>query len=364
MKTCSNFIFTILLFLGYSVSSFAFHHIDDLLDNSEITWAAEVYTDYAPNVSHFAIGKEKMQRQYGISTNSFTTLKIQQLADEPIHLDEVTLAQLLLTMPSNTTSKFFKDTALKEPLNYAAYHKITQEKNPDTTFIRQEDGSQKIVRIFMRQLYPHQIELFRVKQILSYNKKTNQLNLTPIAIAPLATKHDKEKQLISATPLFWVPIQSLAQAADLNSSSINWAKRITRYIDTDEVSVVKGKESLAEILNKISDFHAKAPEPGQLFYTFGDMLPMTSKDIKNLNKGIDTIVIFAPVTFEKFVSEIEVRINPETMHKIRIIQDWVWNKETQSISIRFVAFAPILKRYDNKNNFLSAGPLFYKKPMD
>lgn len=365
MKTYLNLLFTTLLIGGYSICSFAFNNIDALLDNSDITWAAEVYTDYAPTINYRTIGRKEMQAKYGISTNTAISLKIQQQpTKQSIHLNELRLAELLLRIPSNTAIKFFKDPALKESLNYADYHKITQEENPDTVFVSQADGTQKIGGIFNRQLYPNDVKLFRVKQILSYNIKTNQLDLIPIAIAPLAAKYNKEQQLVSTTPLFWVPIQEVMQAIDLNQSSINWAKRMTRSIDTDEVTVIKGKESFAEILNKSLNHYAKNPNSSKLYNTYGDMSPMSTKQVKNINSGIDTIITFDPQTFEETVSVVTNKATPETMHKIRIIQDWVWNKETKSISIQFVAFAPILKRYDSKQNFLNSGPLFYKKPKE
>lgn len=365
MKTYSKLLFTTILFLTYSISSFAFNDISELLDNSDITWAAEVYTDYAPNVNHFAIKRKELKAKYGISSNTFVTLKIHQdPKDAPIRMRAMTLANQVLMMESINQSNLFKDADLKEPLNYADYQKITQERTFDTTFITQPDGTSKIGHIFKRKIYFNDVPLFRVKQILTYNAKTNELNLIAVAIAPLFCEYNKNRELIGTSPLFWMSIEDFDQEIDLNSSSVNWAKRITRSIDTEEIKVVKGKETLAEILNAISNRYAQEPESSKLYHTYGEMLPMSSKDVKNLNSGIDTIITFDPNTFEEIVSEIAVSITPKTMREVRIIQDWVWNKETQSLNIKFIAFAPIVKRFDNKNNFLHSGPLFYKKPND
>jgi hypothetical protein len=354
MKTYSTLVISTVLFLTYSISSFAFDDLNDLLDNSDITWAAEVYTDYAPNVNHFAIKREKLKAQYGISDNTFVTLKIQQdLQNTPILIDAITLAQQMLEVSSGSKSKFFKDANLKEPLSHAEYQEIIQGKTP-----LNNDGKE---HQFNYKISPYQISLFRVKQILYYNEKTNELSLTPVAVAPIFCIYNKAQELTGTIPLFWMPIQDLNQDIDLNSTSINWAKRITRTIDNDEVSVIKGKKTLADILNAISNRYAEAPESGKLYHCYSKMLPMSSKDVKNLNNGIDTIITFDPVTFEEIVSEIDVVISPKTMSKIRIIQDWVWNKETQSINIKFIAFAPIVKRFDKADNFLHAGPLFFKK---
>jgi hypothetical protein len=351
--------------LGYSFSSFAFNNIDDLLDKSEITWAAEVYTDYAPNVTYFWMNGKKIKAKYGISNNAFVTLKIQQeLNNAPLRMHPITLANQVLKMEPDSKATFFKNSTLKEPLSYAEYQKITQETTFDTTFISQADGTSIVGHIITRKVHFDGVSLFRVKQILHYNEKTNELVLTPVSIAPIFCVHDKEGNLVGTSPLFWMPIKDLNQEIDLNSPAVNWAKRMTRSIDTDEVTVIKGKRTLAEILNTMSIRYTQEPELSKLYHTYGKMLPMNSEDIKGMKNSIDTVITFHPETFEEIVSIIETTITPKTMHEIRIIQDWVWNAETQSINIKLVAFAPILKRYDNKNNFICSIPFFYKKADD
>lgn len=347
MKTYSIFIFSTLLFFSPTKLILASDHIDDLLDNSDITWAAEVYTDYTPNVNHFALGKKKMLERYGIPRNSFTTLKIQQqTTQDQIHLSPTTLTEEFLSM-AESSQQLFKDAALKEPLSYD-----------------QENGTAIDLKMYANQVDMGAIQLFRVKQILHYNTKTNQLDVTPIAIAPIFSTYNKDGQLINTKPLFWMTIKSISQITDLNLPSINWAKRITRSIDTKEVSVIKGKETFAEILNKILDLYIENPSSSKLYRTYGKMSPLNSKEVKELKTGIDTLITFDPKTFEEHVTVVKNPVNSKTMHSIRIVQDWVWDKDKKAISIRLVAFAPLLERYDNQQNFLNSGPVFYKKPNE
>lgn len=365
MNIHSNLICTIFLFLIHSSSSFAFNDIDDILDKSEITWAAEIYTDYAPNASHYVLKRKKMKAQYGISDNYFVTLKLQHdLSKASLRMHEITLSNQMLKMEPGSKATFFKDASLKKTLSYPDYQKITQEVTFDTTFITQADGTSKVGLIVARKVHFNGVSLFRVKQILHYNEKTNELGLTPVAIAPVFCTYDKEGNLTGTSPLFWMPIKDLNQEIDLNAPAINWAKRMTRSIDTDEVTVIKGKRTFAEILNTISIHYIETPESAKLYHSYGKMLPMSSEDIKSIKNNIDTIITFDPKTFEEIVSVVKTTITPKTMHEVRIIQDWVWNKETQSINIQLVAFAPILKRYDSRDTFLCATPLFYKKSKD
>ncbi len=362
MKTYLKFTFALVLSTFYCFPSSALHPTNNILDNSDITWAAEVYTDYTPNVNYFALGRKKMQKQYGISRSTFSTLKIQQASSDHINLDDLTLARKILNM-SNNSSSLFKDASLSTPLSYADYLKITQETTYDTTFVSQPEGT-KTMQIIANKININEIQLFRVKQILHYNEKTNELGLTPIAIAPILSSYDKEGKLISTTPLFWMSVQAIAEQLDLNAATINWAKRLTRSIDTDEVTVIKGNHSFATILNKILYRYTQTPNTSKLYHTYGKMTPMSPQEIKKLNSGLDTLITFDPVTFEEKVSVINNTPTPETMHTIRIVQDWIWNEDTQNISIRLVAFAPLLKRYDNHKNFLHSGPMFYKKPNE
>jgi hypothetical protein len=365
MNTYSIFIVTTLLFFGYSASSFTFNPTDDILDKSNVTWAAEVYTDYAPNMNHHTLGRKKMQTQYGVSTNTFVSLKIQQFnINNQIQLKEISLAQQFLNLKENSNFKLFKDAELKEALSYTGYQKAINERSIDTTFIPQPDGTVRAGFIKINGVYANEIKLFRVKQILHYNKKTNELDLTPIAIAPVFCVYNKDGELTSTHPLFWMPIQDIAQETDLNLASINWAKRIIRSIDTEEVTVIKGKETLAEILRVVLDGFAETPNSSKIRHTYGNLPLMSPAEVKKINSGIDTIITFDPVTFEEVVSEVKNTITPETMHNVRIIQDWVWNKETQKLSIQLVAFAPIIKIYDNKKNYLGTSPMFYKKPNE
>jgi hypothetical protein len=95
----------------------------------------------------------------------------------------------VLNIEPGSKATFFKNTSLKEPLSYSDYQKITQETTFDTTFIPQPNGTSKVGHIITRKIYFDEVPLFRVKQILHYNEKTNELDLTPVAIAAVFFLH-------------------------------------------------------------------------------------------------------------------------------------------------------------------------------
>jgi len=305
-------IFTIFLFLIHLSPTSAFHRIDDILNNLDIIWAAETYTDYAPNISSSKLGKKEILKQYGLSRNIPISLKTKQkISDKP----ETTLAFLISKYSRNNHIKLFKNSDLKKKLRHNEYTKLLLEKKVDLNTIK----------------------LFRVKQILYFNKKSNQLELTPIAIAPIHCTHNDKGQLENTVPLFWVSITEVAQTTDFNSGLINWAKQITRTIDSQDLKIIKGKDQLGDILIKIFSHDIKHPEDAEIYNQ--NQRRLTVSELKKYSAH---------------------GIKSEAIQQIRIIQNWVWSKKKQALSLHLTAIAPIVKRYDMNDNYLNSGPLFFK----
>ena len=307
-----RFVCTIFLLLIYASSITAFHRINDLLNNSDITWAAETCTDYAPNINSSKIGKKEMLKQYGLSRNIPISLKTEQKnTTEPA----TTLAFLISKYSNNKNLKLFKDAELKKTLSHNAYAKLLLKKNVDLNTTK----------------------LFRVKQILCYNKKSNQLELTPIALAPLYCTYNDKGQLEHAVPLFWVSVKEVAQTTDFNTALISWAKQITRTIDSKDLKVIKGEEQLGDIILKMLSRDVESPEEAEI-YNHNERR-LTVPELKKYS------------TYD---------IKPEAIQQVRVIQNWVWSKKKQTLSIHLTTFAPIVKRYDKDDNYLELRASFFK----
>lgn len=337
--------------------------INQLLDNTDITWAAEVYTDYVPNVNSYQVPKETMQKRYGISRNTAFILKVQQEVNEQyIHPRPHQLAHKLFQL-NNNSLKAFKDASLKTPLSYKAYQEAVKRIKRDTVFTFDPATSKEVIQVLVKELNASEIEIFRVKQVLHYNAKTNQLGLTPVAIAPILSTYNSKGEMVETTPLFWMPIKALSQAMDLSPSNINWAKRLTRSIEADELNIIKGKGQIGDIFYSMLEKSEKNPQKANMYHTYGNFTALTREEVKNIRSSVDTIITFDPKTFEENVQVVSNKLEPQSIQKIRIIQNWVWDQKTQQMNIRLIAFAPIVNRYDNANNFLNSGPMFYKKPL-
>lgn len=315
-----SFIPILFLFLINSTTTYAFNHIDDLLKNSDVTWAAETYTDYAPNVNSTKMGKRKILEQYGLSRNIPVLLKEQKVSNK------TTLASLISKNAKKNRLKLFKDTDFKKRLRRNEYTNLLHEKEIDLSTIK----------------------LFRVKQVLYFNKKSNHLELTPIAIAPVHCTYNEESILESTVPLFWVSVKDIMQNTDLSDPSIAWAKQITRTINFKDLKVIKGEDLLGKIILQMFTNDIKSPK-GAKIYDSNDRR-LTISELKKHATYFDTFDL----------AEFSTRVRPKSIQDIRVIQDWVWNKKNQTLSIKLVAFAPIVKRYDNNNNYINSGPFFYK----
>ncbi|MCH2044785.1 MAG: hypothetical protein MK212_11765 [Saprospiraceae bacterium] len=87
---------------------------------------------------------------------------------------------------------------------------------------------------------------------------------------------------------------------------------------------------------------------------------MPKNEKENFGSSIDTIIPFDPKTFNKNVSVVKNTCRGKDIDEVRLLQDWIWNEKEQKLYIRHAGFALIVKRYDNKGNFLNSGPMFIR----
>lgn len=364
MNYYTNFILTVFLLFSAAVSISANNDLDQILDNSDITWAAEVYTDYVPNINSRQFGHKKMKAKYGLSRNYYDILKIQnEINDNNLRSIPSQLSYKLLQLKSKNLN-VFSDANLKNKLSYADYQEVVQEERYDTIITFDPETFTEVVQLVLHDLDFNAVEVFRVKQIIHYNSKTKQLGITPLAIAPIQITYNNKSEPINKAPLFWMPINEAMSMMDLDDKNVNWAKRLIRSISNEDLTILKGKGMIGDVFQDIIQGARQKSNEAKFYHTFGDFQPLTAEEVESVGSGIDTIITFDPVTFKETVSVVTNEFTAKSIQKVRLIQNWVWNKETQQMHIRLIAFAPIVKRYDNAGNFLNSGPLFYKKPNE
>jgi hypothetical protein len=360
-----NYLFTLftslLLFLS-SFQAFAFQSLDELLADPDITWVGEAYVDYHPNINILAPDAEETKNLHQtIDYNNIQILKVKnKLSEDQLNTIPSLLSEKMLQLNSSTL-KIYKDSTLKAPLSYQAYQEIIQQEVTETKIGFDPETYEQIIKVIKEKLNKRNIDQFRLKQILSYNAKTNQLKISPVAIAPLQTI-DKFRY-IEEKALFWMPIKEAFTMLNLDAPSINWAKRFDKDISANAIKTIKGTKGLSNILMDMTLKYRENSSTVQVYQIKGDnnqLVIANPSILQDFGGGLDTIVTFDPQTFEEIVQVVETTIEVEQLRKIRVTQDWAWDEKTQSMQIRVFSFAPILYEADRNGNYYDT-PCYYIK---
>ena len=358
MKHSLIILTSLLIFLN-SFQALSFQNVDQVLADPDVTWVGEVYVDYLPNIPVIEPLDTKIVARYGINDyNNFEILKIQSPVNE--NWLNPSLSQLsnkfLQISPNNLT--VYEDGSLTKKLSYEEYKNATKYVVLDTIITLDPETHEEIVQVVVNFLTPKDIVLFRVKQILTYNAKTNQLNIIPVAIAPIATTTGR-KDTIRRDILFWVPIKEMFKHLNLDAASIDWAKRLTKDIPSKTVKTIKGTEDLFDIFDQMLSYYKKNSATSKLYFTHGDQLStFSSKEIEDMGHTMDTTINFDSETFEEIVQIVHHHLPTRFAVKFRLIQDWVWDNKAQKMQVRTLGFAPLIHKLDLKIQY---DPVFHVK---
>lgn len=358
----SKILLTALFLFGYHLNSFADDDLQQILDNVEISWAAETFTDYAPHANYREISKEKMLSLYNIKGRNLP--EVIKIYNEPhserLPIPSSLLSHRILNMSLDNIT-LYQSSDLKTKYAAADCKDLIKRNSIDTIITFDPETFEEIVQVVVKELNPNKVKTYRVKQIIYYNEKHGRLFVVPVAIAPLLSIYNKDGSLKAAQPLFWMSIKEFSEAVDFNVPAINWAKRISRTIYEEDIKVIKGKQSLGEIFGKLIGHAGQNAKTAKLYHTFSGSLRLTEEELKNMSNSVDTIITFDPNTFKEIIQVVHNSLEPTDITKLRVVQDWFWDKQTQQFCIRPVAIAPIIDRVDDAGNFLNSGPIFFQK---
>jgi hypothetical protein len=361
-----NIIISIsLLMLITSFQAFSFQNVEELLANPDITWVGEVYTDYLPNITITNPENEKIKNRHEtIDYNTFEVLKIKNkiLADQLNPAPNLLSDKILQLNSSNL--EIYKDDALTEKLSYKAYQEIINQEIFETKIFMEPETYREIVEVVKSKLNASNVEQFRLKQILSYNAKTNQLNISPIAIAPLQSINEFVSR--QEKVLFWMPIKEAFETINLDNASINWAKRFDKGIFTDSIKTLKGTKNLSDIfIEMIVEYksNSSTTKMYQIEGNYRQLVVLKPETVAKLGEHKDTVVSISPVTYEEIIQIVEYDFGAKDLKKIRITQDWVWDDKTQAMQIRVLAFSPIAYMPDYNGNYRYT-PYYYIKARE
>jgi hypothetical protein len=356
---------TSLLTLITSFQAFSFQNVNELLANPDITWVGEVYVDYLPNVNLTDPENPQIKdRHETMDYNAIDILKVQRhLSDHQLGSIPDLLSQKIFHLNSETLN-IYKEADLKEKLSNEAYQKIIHQEVSKIHMYSDPETYEQIIDVIKSELDASHIEQFRLKQVLSYNVKTNQLNITPIAIAPLQSINKFIAR--EEVPLFWMPIKEAFKTIDLDNASIDWAKRFDKGLFSDSIKTLKGTQDLSNVFMEMIAGYRANSSATKMYQIEGDnkqLVALKPEAIKKLGIEEDIVVSFDPETFEEIIQVVDNSPTAKHFQKIRITQDWVWDNKTQVMQIRVVAFSLITYRPDQNGNYFYA-PYYYIKARE
>lgn len=353
-------ILTNLLLLFTSYQAFSFQDIDKLLANPDITWVGEVYVDYHPHINILAPESEDSKNQHEtIDYNAIEILKIKkQVSDDQLSPLPTLLSSKIFELNSKNFN-LYKEADLKEKLSYKAYQEIIQQEVDEVKITFDPETYEQLIQVIKIPLNTSHIKQFRLKQVLSYNSKTNELNITPIALAPLQSINKFGS--LPEKALFWMPIKEAFTTINLDHASIDWAKRFNKNISSDSIKTIKGTNNLSNLFIDMMTGYRTSPSTTKMYQIKHDhdqLIPFEPSFIQNIGIGLDTVISFNRETFEEMIEIVDIRLAAKDLPKIRITQDWAWDNKTQRMQIRVVGFAPIIYKADRNGNY-SYTPFYY-----
>ena len=147
----------------------------------------------------------------------------------------------------------------------------------------------------------------------------------------------------------------------LREADIKWKKRLWRVIDFQEklnLPFAHPKMGLVNILHEAAKKGEievyQSSEAGEVFKE-----PMNVQDVAQIGASIDTV---SRVNFETGLEERVVTtntFNPETVKKLRIKEDWLFDIETSTMVVRILGLSFMREKYNEAGEYEADIPMYW-----
>ncbi len=167
--------------------------------------------------------------------------------------------------------------------------------------------------------------------------------------------------------LFFGLTGALAQKADAGTA---WKKTVSRVIDWKPVHKAEShhlkemrKDSVIfeMIVNAVLSDGISAFDTSDLTFT----IPVKSTAITDLLKDkSDTVTLLDPIDGSERTKVVTLPFQYSSVHKYRIIEDWVFNPSTMKTELTVTAIGPLVARYSDDDETIGTKPLFWLRYGD
>jgi hypothetical protein len=322
MKYLSLIFIVIFTDLSYA-------QIDKILKNKDIVWAAEVTSDLV---------LDDMNLAYDSAINYLYTLKY-----TPFKYNQLT----------NDDSEYL----------ISRFSEIIGNRYParvDSITIIDPVTKQTKVSVVATN-YIGDYKIWRLREYIYYNSKTNKWASLPISVTPISTYADEETGKRSE---YHDKLMIENKKVNLNSKNITWAKRTATRLKGYNHLFIESVKVLKNTTDPIAlFFYDFKNNIKNTYYNDASIIenhPMTPSVRKAIFNNIDTIVSINPNNFEQEVKVIKNDIQPSDIRNIRLVHDWYWDNKRQKLYVRLAAVAPMKEEFMPPENIYER-PLFYQK---
>jgi len=155
---------------------------------------------------------------------------------------------------------------------------------------------------------------------------------------------------------------------NVREADVFWKKRVWEVIDFrekmnqsfyyPEVPHNNWKSFMTVIMEALKDGSLTAYDASSSTDEFN--LPLTYQEIISKYDKTDTIQKQRPYPpYESFDTVIVSKFNPADVKKIRIKEDWFFDKQRSVMDVRIIGICPVTDNFDEKGNFRGVEPMFW-----
>ena len=324
-----------------------FSQKEAVLKNPDIIWAGEVETD-------FVVDNYKQADLLG--SNLISTIKLLEINPQLTDSEDNFLSQILIDEIFSNKSKFYADKNLKVPLDTSSLISI------DTIINCFASVGEKFLFIIPNRIRQSEINDYRLRQIIFYDVKKAKWGIEVLSICAVKNVTDELGDFLYRKPIFWFNVFN--EKPKLSSNDIVWAKRLTTLknsIDLDSVNVLKGL-SINPMIHFIAALKNKPKMPFYSSDDFSDKKKLTLYDRAKIISWVDTLT---EIKNGETINSIEKKeLDIAKVRKLRLVQNWFWDKNKKRLSVWLEAVAPMKKEEDEEGKFFYERALFYQRNDD